>query len=272
MTMNNKILNSIHNNWIITKFYYKSGNEHFLDEALQASSHAFMMLAAMAIFQFSGTLSNEIITYIIFGNLLYTLTNPRIDWLIGDIIKDKKLMNYALTPKSMFQHFSCLGLANSWFGFLVSSISIVPLLLLLNNQIEFVGTPLANVFIFLITIVLSFLFRVAFQLLVAFSTFVTKEVGGSVAVSINLELFLAGTLFLISVLADILPEKLNWLEPIIYLQPLAFVIYHPMQIILGNYNTNQSLSVLAGMFVWTVVFWVFTIHVLKWAKAKNKLA
>ena len=269
--MTTKALNPIRNAWIITRFYYKSGNQHFLDEALQASSNAFMMLAAMAIFQYSGTLTSEIVTYIIIGNLLYTLTNPRIDWLIGDIIKDGKLLNYVLPPTSIFSHFSYLGLANSWFGFLVSSISIVPILLLLNNQIDLGGVSAINLIIFLLIVIMSFLFRVAYQLLVAFSTFVTKEVGGSVAVAINLELFLAGTLFPISILADILPERLAWLETVIYWQPLAFVVYHPMQIILGNYDLSMSLKVLVATAIWTVIFWTAAILTLKLAKANDKL-
>jgi ABC-type uncharacterized transport system permease subunit len=269
MTIKNHFLNF----FIIVRFYYKSGNQHFLDEALQASSNAFMLLAAMVIFQFSGTLTNQIITYILLGNLLYTLTNPRIDWLLGNIIKDKKLLNYLLPPTSIFTHFIAFGMANSWFGFLISCISIIPISLFFAGNITLSGTSLINLILFILIAIFGFLFRMAWQLLIAFSTFLTKDVGGSVAVSINLELFLAGTLFPLSVLStvlnNLLPNNFTFLVDLLYLQPLAFVVYHPMQIILGNYNLELSLLILLGILFWTVFFWLITILTLKIAKLKD---
>lgn len=272
MTIKTQIINF----WIIVQFYYKSGNQHFLDEALQASSNAFMLLAALVIFAFSGTLNNQIITYILLGNLLYTLTNPRIDWLLGDIIKDKKLLNYLLPPTSIFTHFIAYGMANAWFGFLISCISIIPISLFFAGYIALPGLSLGNLFLFISIAILGFLFRMSWQLLTAFSTFLTKEVGGSVAVSINLELFLAGTLFPLSILAsvlnNILPSQLNFLVNFLYFQPLAFVVYHPMQIILGNYDFSTSLFVLFGIFIWLLVFWSATFFAFRLAKLKDFFA
>jgi len=263
--------NSIQNFWIITRFYYKSGNEHFIDEALQASSSNFILLAVMVVFQFTGSLSNEIITYLICGNLLYVATNPRIDWILGNIIKDKKLPNYTLLPTNIYTHFIAHGLANSWFGLLVSSISLVPILLLFIDKIDLNGLTIFNILIFVLVAVLGLLLRVALQMIIGFTTFLTKEVAGSVAIYINLELFLAGTLFPISILASILPVSLTWFKDFLILQPLAFIVYHPTQIILGNYNFSNVILTLIGVFVWTILIWILNISSLKLLKKQGYL-
>jgi ABC-type uncharacterized transport system permease subunit len=263
--------NYFQNFWIIIKFYYKSGSEHFLDEALQSSSSTFMLLASMVIFYFSKTLNNEIITYLLIGNLVYVISNPRIDWILGNIIRDHKLTNYIMPPTSIFKHFIGYGIANAWFGFLISSISAVPLILIFFYQITLNGLSLKNFIIFLLCIIFSLLFRVALQMIIAFSTFWTKEVAGSVAVSINIELFLAGTLSPLSILTSILPENMSFLAQVIYLQPLAFIIYHPMQIILGNYNLIQALFTLLGCILWTIILWLIAIILYKYARKSQEI-
>lgn len=261
--------NSLNNFWIIIRFYYKSGAEHFLDEALQASSSAFMLLASMVIFYYSKTLDNQIITYLLIGNLVYVITNPRIDWVLGNIIRDHKLANYVMPPVSIFKHFIGHGIANAWFGFLISSISVIPLTLIFMSQISLNGVTFANLILVIAVLVLALLFRTALQMIIAFSTFWTKEVAGAVAVFINLELFLAGTLFPLSVLAAIIPAQWSILSNVLYLQPLAFIVYHPMQILLGNYDLKKSLLTLLGIGLWTVITWFFAVVLFKYAR-KNK--
>lgn len=261
------IFKNIANFWTIVRFYYKSGNEHFLDEAMQASSSAFLLLASITIFAFSGTLTSDIVTYIILGNLLYVITNPRIDWVFGMEISEKRLPNYILPPTSVFVHQLAHGIANAWFGFLISSISLIPLLLFFINSINLEGLTILNVLVFIIVAVLGLLFRVALQMIIAFTTFVTKEVSGSVAVYMNIELFLGGTLFPLTVLAKVLPSQ--FLIDFLYIQPLSFVVHHPMQVLLGNYNFEQVLLVLGGMLAWTVLTWLLAILVLNQARKKG---
>jgi ABC-2 type transport system permease protein len=100
------------------------------------------------------------------------------------------------------------------------------------------------------------------ELVVSFSGFFLKTVNGLTLNYAFLYGLLAGKLFPLNLLFENFYTNL--------FNPFAFNFYHPMQIYLGKYDTNQTLMVFAGGTVWCIILYFLAKLIFKLGLKRNE--
>ena len=110
----------------------------------------------------------------------------------------------------------------------------------------------------LITIFIKYFFNI----ILGYLAFWFMEVEGFVQSYAAVSIFLAGNV----VPLNIIPFVGNYL----ILTPFAFTFYHPMQIYLGKYNTNQTILVFLGGITWFIILYFLAKLVFKMGLKRNE--
>jgi ABC-2 type transport system permease protein len=199
---------------------------------------------------------NEYIEYFIFGNFIYKLylLFGDIAWEVRSDIFYGGLSNKLLLPSnySLFQVFSCMG-GNL---FTVQINLMILILILISNNIFF----RLNIAVFPF-IIMGAIIYFSIDLIVGSLTFWIKSTNTLIEMKSSIVPFVAGGLVLLST------NKIT--QTFIY-TPFAYMIHHPMQIYLGNYNANQTLLVFAGGIAWCIILYFLAKLVFKMGLKRNE--
>jgi ABC-2 type transport system permease protein len=74
-------------------------------------------------------------------------------------------------------------------------------------------------------------------------------------------IFTSGSTFPLDII-----DQVQWLQFL----PFAYTFYHPMQIYLGNYNFQETLSVFAGGIAWCIILYFLAKLVFKKGLKRNE--
>jgi len=200
------------------------------------------------------------LTYFIIGTFFFNLI---LSWpsFFGYDIKHGSHTKYLLYPQSPFK-----TIWATYFGIAIFQNFIVVLILTLSfpiwSNFVILSGNLWHLFFIVLMIPISHLILFFVELLIGLSAFWTTEIDGLVLNFGFLSKLLSGQLFPLNLLLT------NTMLNII--NPFAFTFYHPMQIYLGNYNTNQTLLVFAGGLAWCIILYFLAKLVFKLGLKRNE--
>jgi len=202
---------------------------------------------------------NDYLKYFLFGNLFFkwlTLFGD-INWEISSAIKYGTVSKYLILPTDWlkYEFFSVIG--GNFYPVMINSLIFLVVLILSSTSLELS----LNLFWLLPFFVLAVIIYFCIDLLVGLVAFWTPETNTLIEMKTILTPFLAGALVFLDT---------NWItQKFIYL-PWSFMVHHPMQIYLGNYNLNQSLWAFAGGLAWCLVLYLLAKLVFKLGLEPNE--
>jgi ABC-2 type transport system permease protein len=242
----------------LVKYWIKSNLAYFWSEVFISINRTITLLGTIIIFLYLGKSGEPILNYLLLGNLFFAITDPVLSWFVSSKIKDGKLTNYLIYPMKYTTFLFFLAVANCLYMSLTYLVSLIPIILIFHKNTSLTG----NFGLILLFIPIAFVIRFSLQILTGFSAFWFVEGSGSNHLMQNLENLLSGSMFPLF----ILPSYFTFLQ----FSPFAFTFYHPMQIYLGNYNSNQIFWSFFGGILWAIFLYFLAIFVFKMGLKRNE--
>jgi ABC-2 type transport system permease protein len=156
-------------------------------------------------------------------------------------IKEGGLVKYLLRPVSYFWSRFWLELPWRFGGLQFAIIGFILISLLLKLRVVF--PPLAIWPLILITIVLGYLLSFVYKMILAMSAFWITEGWSLFEVMDTVMLLLSGFLMPLSFYPD-------WLQRLANIMPFAYMIYYPIQGMMGQLSTPILLKVILIQALW----------------------
>lgn len=206
--------------------------------------------------------TSMILTYLFVGNMIGSFINswPSVD--LGVMNQTGQLSSKLLTPSSFvfrlyFRYIGSSMLANF-------STTVIGYLLCLPILWSYLLPPTNLLSLLFVFLLLPISYTIAFFMSFIFGciTFWMTELEGANTFYFYFRDFTAGKF-----------TPLNFLIPFVFFityQPFAWLLHHPMQIYLGNYDLNQTLWVFAGGLAWCIVLYFLAKFVFKMGLKKNE--
>jgi ABC-2 type transport system permease protein len=168
------------------------------------------------------------------------------------------LSNALLVPTDYIfrQFFVAIGF-NS-FVFFLRSLVLIPILYFTSSPVILSG----NILFVLILMVISFISFIYLEIIIG-STAFWLNIASNRIIEIFYDLvpLLSGALVLLS---------LNPITNIFKYNPFALVAYHPIQIYLGKYYTNEIIFVFAGGLIWGIILYFLSKFIFKLGLKRNE--
>ncbi len=263
-TFMEKVLGRWYKWWYVVIYSFKKNLVYRWNSVMWLGS-SFMIITGTLLVWYINSLSNpnfqttfsEIFTYFIIGEAF--IFNNAVQFDIGENIQDGKITSKIILPISTLKFYTFQVFGYQFFenisklliylsiGFILSKFLILPSFL--------------NLGLFLIFLVITFLINNFIGILVGLSAFWLTAFFGSAAFIDNTRLVFSGRFFPLNVL-NVLKFSLIF--------PFAFTFYHPMQIYLGNYNTNQTILVFLGGLAWCIILYFLAKFVFKVGLKRNE--
>jgi ABC-2 type transport system permease protein len=202
-----------------------------------------------AIFQNSviigGFTFEQMVTYIIIGNLFRTMVRNFLPSVIDRDIREGKLSLYLVRPMSYFEFVLVKEVGRISVATFMSTISQVVVTLFFIKLIIF-NFDVIYLLLILIMLILAFLTELLVAYLVGLVAFWTDEAEGLYNSVDNLKRLFSGGYFPLSLLPSIF---LN----ISFLLPFAYSFYIPTQIYLKKISLDQGVKGLVVQLIWIVI-------------------
>lgn len=201
-----------------------------------------------------------IMTYFVLGYVFFTVTRNYVyNWLPGDIASGK-IVSWLMYPQNIFKLIFIRGLGQLTIANLLS-FAATAIVFVWKFEYLLVQKNLFYWLIFLLMAIFSIIIGILWNIIISAIAFWTAEFGGIIT---------ASNVFMRGMSGYFVPFYLltgwNWL---IY-NPLAFTFYHPMQIYLGKYDTNQTIMVFLGGVTWCVILYFLAKFVFKMGLKRNE--
>jgi ABC-2 type transport system permease protein len=230
--------------WVFFIIYnFKAGIAYLWSDFFWYLSNSFTLIIFLFVWKISNRSdSNEVISYILMGNIFFTLAFNNISWGLAQRIFDGKITNILLVPTSILGYFFAISLGYAFKMMISILFSLLPIFLIFHQNLNFTG----NFWIFLF-LPIAFLIRYFLSFIIGLSSFWIKNSFGLINLYENVLPVFAGSLIPLS------------LFPVPYLDktPPAYLFYHPMQIYLGKYSPLEIFYVFVGG-----IFWCFILYFL----------
>ena len=212
-------------------------------------------LFTIAIWVITRGQDKHLITYLFIGYVIQKLSWTNVSWPVVNGILNGKIINHLLYPTNYQNYIFAREIGTSSTSNFYSVIVLALFFPFFVNNLQ----PPSIIFCFLLPVFVSTAFLMSFLLQFTLSciTFWAREnINPINSVLATIENVCVGLIipfqFLPSPLKDILPFN-----------PYAWMLYHPMQIYLGNYNTNQILLTLLGGVGWIITLYFISQLVFK---------
>jgi len=198
---------------------------------------------------------NILLSYILYSNLISTLTlSSRVAEIAGQL-NDGSIINLLLKPVSLFSYYFSRDMADKLInvGFAIFEVSIV----VFSFKAPLI--PPQNVFLFLPFLFCGIFISFHINLILSFIGFWTTEVWAPRFLFFTLVFFLSGSYFPL----DILPKSIY---TILMFTPFPSIFFIPTKILIGQINTISLWQIC------TTVFWAIFLSrcsVVMW-KQGNK--
>ena len=186
-------------------------------------------------------ISGEISDGVKDGSVVMTLLKP-IDYRLSLISKAVGEMMYRFIAPVAFV----------WIGLEIYKVSVLGLGF----------TPIANMVLYLFSLIMSFFIYVLFDFCFGMVAFVTTYMFGMNMAKNALLGFLSGQLIPISFFPEVLQTAFTFL-------PFSSMVYTPVMVYLGKYTGTELLFVLGRQFFW--VFFLYALGSYLWGKITKRL-
>jgi len=173
-------------------------------------------------------------------------------------INTGKISRYLMSPSSFGKILFFRTIGRSLVGNLQSLLVLAAFGLIFISNLQ--GT--FNFFWLIPTFIFTIFIKYFLAISLGFLAFWFIEVEGFVEAYRAISIFLAGNV----VPLNIIPFFGNYLIA----TPFAFTFYHPMQIYLGKYDTNQTISVFLGGLTWCIVLYILAKIVFRLGLKRNE--
>jgi len=260
-----KLLGKWYKWWYMLKYHIYQRTTYQIDNSLFAIGQVLVLLGTVLTwFAASGanfdTEFKSRLTYFIVGTIFLNFINT---WpsFYGYSIKNGKHTQDLLYPCSTLALIWAKSLGTSFYQNIVVIFIISLFSPIWMKLIEF-QTSWLNIIFLLLLIPISHLILFFIELLVGFMAFFITEING---LSLNfgfVRQLLSGQMFPLSIL--IASFSLNLANP------FSFLFYHPMQIYLGKYDTNQTILVFLGGILWCIILYFLAKLVFKLGLKRNE--
>lgn len=207
-----------------------------------------------------GYQQQEILTYILLGQVLAATVFSTRTHEVGAEINQGKLSNFLLKPLSYFRYWWARDVSDKMLNIGFSIIEIGLLILLLRPNLLIQAEPLTLLF-FTLAIFFSAILYFYISFFLSLSGFWTADVWAPRFLFFVITDFLSGGLFPL----DILPESIF---NILRFLPFAFLQFFPLKIYLGQLAPVDVLTGLLITLVWIGVFY-FSLN-LVWHKGLRR--
>jgi len=254
-----KLLGRWYKWYFLVGYWIKANTIYFWSEFFVGLNRTLVLLGTCVIFLYLGGENQQpILNYLLLGNIFFTITDPIISWFVSSNIRDGNLTRWLTYPIKYINFLFFTGFSNCVYLSITALISLIPVVILFRQYLDLAG----NFSIFVPFLFISFGIKFSIQIMTGFSSFWFTDGSGANHLVQNSENFLSGSMFPLY----ILPAYFGWIQ---YL-PFAFTFYHPMQIYLGKYDTNQTILVFFGGIVWCVVLYFLAKLVFKFGLKRNE--
>jgi ABC-2 type transport system permease protein len=262
-----KILGKHYKWWYIILYNIKLQNTYRSDGFLYAISSTISYGGSILVW-FLATMnsqnfnSKEIITYLLIGGIIIKFFPVWYGEELSSKIAEGKLISNLISPTPIFWYgyFQFLGKGPFGSGWILNIPSLF-LLFFFWNQLLPISNWLNIVWI-LLFLIFSYTIKYIVEFLFGSIAFWTTGTGGLMEMADSVSFFLIGGVAPLTILSN----YVNWIE----YQPFAWILHHPMQIYLGNYDLNQTLWVFAGGLVWCLALYFLAKFVFKMGLKRNE--
>jgi ABC-2 type transport system permease protein len=261
-TLMQKLLGRQYKWWYIFIYFFKLESAYFVTNLFHFFGQSISIYTAVLIWNFTSP-SPQLLTQLLIGLIFLTLTSSTVYWHFGEIIETGKLSKHLITPTPIFGHYLFFSVSGIVRFAVYYSIILSPLFVLFGNNIIF-SSSIPSLIVLPFTLLIGFLIRFLLAILVGLSTFWTTIVYGQANLYENLVPLLVGVLFPYDLIT------ISWLRTSLILSPWSFVVYHPMQIYLGKYDTNQTLLVFAGGIAWCITLYFLAKLIFRLGLKRNE--
>jgi ABC-type uncharacterized transport system permease subunit len=233
--------------WYILTYYFKLEGVYFFTNLFHFLGQSIGIFTAIFIWATVDG-SSAITTSLVIGLLFYTATGNTIYWIIGHGIEHGVVTKFLITPTSFMRIYFFISTGFLGRVIMYNSIMFVPVLLILRERVVLVS-DFRYILPIIIFLMIGFFIRFLCAYLVGLSTFWTTQVYGQGNTYENIMPLLIGLVFPYNIIT------IGWLKTILIFSPWSFVVYHPLQIYLGNYSIVQIL----GYFIYSLL-WCFLLY------------
>lgn len=210
-----------------------------------------------------GLTQAEMIVYVFMSFVTSQIVTTGIAEYMRDDITEGTVAMTLIKPLDYRLSLISRAAANSFFRMLVPGVFVFAGVEIYKAAV--LGIPavsVANVFLFLFSIIMSFLIYVLFDFCFGMIAFVTTHFFGLFLVKSAILSFLSGALIPISFFPGVLQTVFDML-------PFASMIYSPVMVYLGKYGGWELVFVLARQVFW--VIFLYFLGSLLWRKVTKRL-
>jgi ABC-type uncharacterized transport system permease subunit len=200
-----------------------------------------------------------VLSYILVGKLFFNLSYNDYQLRLGSRIISGKMITSLMTPQDIFLEGFVVSIGYRAGLVLTNLIGVVAILIIFALSIpdSIILPSTFNQWLFLVYVPIAFIINYLFGIIVGSSAFVLRDklnFDGVVQSYTSSMIVLSGSIIPL----DKIPE-LKFLE---YL-PSAWLLHHPMQVYLGNYNLKENVIALVSGLIWILILFVFAKLVFK---------
>lgn len=191
----------------------------------------------------------EMITYILIGNLVNVMVRNWLPDVVAEDIKNGTLSFFLIKPISYFKYIIFREIGRISLTFFLS---VAIQLLIISFFLEDIILPsnVFNLIIIVIMIVLAFVMELFLSFLVGLIAFWTAEVGGIYSTISRVTKFFAGGYFPLTLLPQVFVQAS-------FLLPFAYTFFIPAQLYLGKIDIATGLK---GIVV--QIFWIAALFII----------
>ncbi len=204
-----------------------------------------------------GYTREQMLTYVFLVLVVYAfVTSAPSNDNIGGEIASGDLSNYLVKPISYMRYWLTRDWASKLLNVIFAVFETSLLFWWLRPQISFADSPLFIILGILMCILAALIYYFLTKSAVFVSFWTPESTWGLMFVVLVLLEILAGVIFPL----DVLPV---WASKLLQFTPFPYLVYLPIQILLGKFTLVQSLRLLLQAFLWVVGSWYVTTKIWK---------
>ena len=212
----------------------------------------FLLILWTALFKGRDTISGytiqEMITYVLVGNLVSIVTRNFLTDFMTKEIKDGALSIFVVKPITYLRYVLVRELGRVSLPFLISLVSQIGIMLIFARQLV-IHTSFVHFALFIVMVAFAFLIEFFISFLIGATAFWIDETDGLSQTIYRLKRFLSGGYFTLSLL------------PALYIQislalPFAYSFYVPTQLYLQKLTLWQGLKGIGIQIIWIALLYL----------------
>lgn len=194
-----------------------------------------------------GFTEQEMITYILVGNLINVAVRNFLSEVVAKDIKDGRLSIFLVRPMSYFRYIITREIGRASLATFLSVLSQLIVILFFSSSL-ILQTSLLPLLIILLMLPLALLMELLLSYLIGLIAFWAEEVDGLYAVIDRLKKFFAGGYFPLSLLPPVFVH-------VSFLLPFAYSFFVPAQLYLGKIDIQTGLQGIGIQLIWILLLY-----------------